>query len=45
MSEDAARAIEEFYDEWDDNARRHGFIERMEHKLHAKERRSAYRRH
>lgn len=43
MSEEAAREIEEFYDQWDTKKSRRGFIERMEHKLHAKERRT-YRR-
>jgi len=43
MSEDAAQAIEEYYQEWDDRERRHGFIERMEHKLHAKEQHSGRR--
>lgn len=43
MSEDAANTIEEYYDKWDNNARRKGFIERMEHKLHTKERRSYHR--
>lgn len=43
MSEETAREIEDFYDEWDNNIKRRGFIERMEHKLSVKERRSSHR--
>ena len=44
MSEDTANIIEDLYDKWDSNSRRKGFIERMEHKLHAKERQTYRRR-
>lgn len=43
MSEDTANQIEEYYDRLVSKTKRSGFIERMEHKLHAKERQSYQR--
>lgn len=40
MSEDTAQELMEMYDKWDSRERRRSFIQRMEHKLNAKERRS-----